>query len=174
MFCSVARIRSATAVEQLLGRVLRMPYAKRRALPELNKAYAHIAEPVFTEAAKALVDKLVDMGFDDFEARENIENPQYELDSDGLFALRERPAPIFRQTFQASPEAIDSSPPRKRAKTFQFARQAKAQVEVAVTGYLAPAVEAAINNAIPATARGEFADRSAQVSRRGPSHTVSR
>ena len=38
VFCSVARIRSATAVEQLLGRVLRMPYAKRRALPELNKA----------------------------------------------------------------------------------------------------------------------------------------
>src|SRR6185437_4546067 len=28
VFCSVARIRSATAVEQLLGRVLRMPYAK--------------------------------------------------------------------------------------------------------------------------------------------------
>ena len=80
VFCSVARIRSATAVEQLLGRVLRMPYAKRRALPELNKAYAHIAEPVFTEAAKALVDKLIEMGFDNSEARENIENAQYELD----------------------------------------------------------------------------------------------
>ena len=65
IFCSVSKIKSATAVEQLLGRVLRIPYAKRRAHPELNKAYAHIAEPVFTEAAKALVDRLVDMGFDD-------------------------------------------------------------------------------------------------------------
>ena len=30
VFCSVASIQSATDVEQLLGRVLRMPYAKRR------------------------------------------------------------------------------------------------------------------------------------------------
>jgi type III restriction enzyme len=108
VFCSVARIRSSTAVEQLLGRVLRMPYAKRRALPELNKAYAHIAEPVFTEAAKALVDKLVQMGFDDSEARENIESQQYELDTDGLFAPRVRPIPVFRQKFAASPEAIET------------------------------------------------------------------
>ena len=89
VFCSVSRIKSATAVEQLLGRVLRMPNSKRRALPELNKAYAYVAEPVFTEAAKALVDKLVDMGFDDSEAQEAVENPQYELDGDGLFAPRE-------------------------------------------------------------------------------------
>ena len=47
-----------------------MPYAKRRVLAELNKAYAHIAEPVFAEAAKSLVDKLIEMGFDDAEARE--------------------------------------------------------------------------------------------------------
>src|SRR6266581_2614826 len=78
------------------------PMRKRRASPELNKAYAHIAEPVFTEAAKALVDRLVDMGFDDSEARENIENPQFELDADGLFTRRERPAPVFRQTFNAT------------------------------------------------------------------------
>ena len=30
VFCSVSRIQSAVDVEQLLGRVLRMPYAKRR------------------------------------------------------------------------------------------------------------------------------------------------
>ena len=30
VFCSVSRIQSATDVEQLLGRVMRMPYAKRR------------------------------------------------------------------------------------------------------------------------------------------------
>src|SRR5258708_13289398 len=90
-----------------------MPYAKRRASPELNKAYAHIAEPVFTEAAKALVDRLVDMGFDDSEARENIENLQFELDADGLFTPRERPAPVFRPTFNATPEAVEA--PRREA-----------------------------------------------------------
>ena len=38
VLCSVQSIRSATAVEQLLGRVLRMPYAARRSHPALNKA----------------------------------------------------------------------------------------------------------------------------------------
>jgi type III restriction enzyme len=157
VLCSVARIRSATAVEQLLGRVLRMPYAKRRALPELNKAYAHVAEPVFTEAARALVDKLVQMGFDDSEARENIENPQYELDSDGLFALRDKPAPVFRQRFDASLEAVEAL--RKQAGDAVSVRATEdGRVEVAVTGYLAPAVEAAIANAVPATARNDFAE----------------
>jgi type III restriction enzyme len=157
VFCSVARIRSATAVEQLLGRVLRMPYAKRRAVQELNKAYAHVAEPVFTEAAKALVDKLVDMGFDDSEARENIENPQYELDGDGLFAPRERPVPIFRHWFDASSEAVETL--RKEAGGAVSVRATEdGKVEVAVTGYLAPALEAVIAGVVPAHARGGFAE----------------
>jgi type III restriction enzyme len=157
VFCSVARIRSATAVEQLLGRVLRMPYAKRRALSELNKAYAHIAEPVFAEAANALVDKLVHMGFDDSEARENIENPQYELDGNGLFAPRERPAPVFRQRFEASPEAIETL--RVEGGDAISIRTAEdGKVEVAVVGYLAPEVEAAVARAVPLGVRGDFTE----------------
>ena len=42
VFCSVSRIRSAVDVEQLLGRVLRMPYATRRKADELNRAYAYL------------------------------------------------------------------------------------------------------------------------------------
>jgi len=38
VFCSTANIGSSRDVEQLLGRVLRMPYAKRRKAAELNKA----------------------------------------------------------------------------------------------------------------------------------------
>jgi type III restriction enzyme len=157
VFCSVARIRSATAVEQLLGRVLRMPYAKRRALPELNKAYAHIAEPVFAEAANALVDKLVDMGFDDFEARENIESPQYELDGNGLFAPRDRPAPVFRQTFDASPEAVEMLR-NEGGDAISIRTTEDGKVEIAVTGYLAPEVEALVEKAVPAAVRGRFAE----------------
>lgn len=156
VFCSVSRIKSATAVEQLLGRVLRMPYAKRRASSELNKAYAHIAEPVFTEAAKALVDRLVDMGFDDSEARENIENPQYELDADGLFSPRERPAAVFRHTFEASPETVEALH-RDVGDAITVRAVGDGNVEVAVTGYLTPEVEAAILWAAPDTARGDIA-----------------
>lgn len=37
VFCSVANIHSAKDVEQILGRVLRMPYAKRRKNEVLNR-----------------------------------------------------------------------------------------------------------------------------------------
>jgi type III restriction enzyme len=161
VFCSVSKIKSATAVEQLLGRVLRMPYAKRRVAPELNKAYAHIAEPVFTEAAKSLVDSLVDMGFDDSEARENIENPQYELDADGLFSPREHPSPVFQQTFEAPPEAIQALH-REAGEGITVRTTDDGNVEVAVTGYLAPEVEAAILRAAPDAARGNLAEAAAR------------
>src|SRR5258708_33909657 len=112
-----------------------MPYAKRRASPELNKAYAHIAEPVFTEAAKALVDRLGDMGFDDSEARENIENLQFELDADGLFTPRERPAPVFRQTFNPTPESVETLP-REAGESVAVRAADCSNVQVAVTAYL--------------------------------------
>src|SRR5881628_2450921 len=65
VLCSVQPVRSATAVEQLLGRVLRMPYARRRTRDALNRAYAHVSETRFGEAAAALADRLVQgMGFE--------------------------------------------------------------------------------------------------------------
>lgn len=65
ILCSVQAIRSATAIEQLLGRVLRMPYAKKRSRAALNKAYAHVTESDTGMAANALADRLIDgMGFD--------------------------------------------------------------------------------------------------------------
>lgn len=72
IFCSVANISSSRDVEQLLGRVLRMPYAKKRNNEELNCAYAHISETNFAEAARQLTDKLVGMGFDERQGMENI------------------------------------------------------------------------------------------------------
>jgi len=67
VFCSVANISSDKDVEQLLGRVLRMPYAKRRFVEQLNSAYAHVSSPSFSMAARQLRDKLVDMGFEEME-----------------------------------------------------------------------------------------------------------
>lgn len=51
VFCSVANIRSGIDVEQLLGRVMRMPYAQARKEPRLNMAYAHVTAHSFSEAA---------------------------------------------------------------------------------------------------------------------------
>ena len=73
VFCSAATVRSQKDVEQLLGRVLRMPYAKRRQAADLNRAYAHVSSQSWPDAVKLLHDRLVEMGFEDAEADTAIE-----------------------------------------------------------------------------------------------------
>lgn len=92
VFCSLANIASSTDAEQLLGRVLRMPYAKQRKDKRLNRAYAHLASKTFSEAAEALKDRLVAMGFSEVEAEKSIQAQQAGLD-DGLFGRKQRPRP---------------------------------------------------------------------------------
>lgn len=101
VFCSLANIRSSTDAEQLLGRVLRMPYAKKRKEPALNKSYAKLVSKNFSEAAMSLRDKLVDMGFEESEAEANIEAEQQGLD-DGLFGRQSRPRPTMTVELDAS------------------------------------------------------------------------
>ncbi|HEU4992641.1 MAG TPA: DEAD/DEAH box helicase family protein [Luteimonas sp.] len=72
VFCSVAEVRSSKDVQQLLGRVLRMPYAKRRRQESLNKAYAHVVSSGFGRAAGELTQSLVDIGFNPMEAAAGI------------------------------------------------------------------------------------------------------
>jgi type III restriction enzyme len=69
VLASLQEVRSAKDVEQLLGRVLRMPYARNRLQHELNRAYAHIVAQSFAEAAHNITDRMVqNMGFNRFEA----------------------------------------------------------------------------------------------------------
>lgn len=56
---SMASLSSATAVEQLLGRVLRQPGASHRQAKALNQSYAFVVSRNFSEAASALRDRLV-------------------------------------------------------------------------------------------------------------------
>ena len=73
VLCSVAEQVSATAIEQLLGRVLRMPGAKRKRRDVLNQAYAYVASPSFDETARQLRDGLVEgAGFNRLEADEIV------------------------------------------------------------------------------------------------------
>lgn len=72
VFCSAQQVRSNVDIEQLLGRVMRMPYAQRRKIDELNRAYAHVISPGFAMAAKEMHDMLMNMGFEDTEARDSV------------------------------------------------------------------------------------------------------
>jgi type III restriction enzyme len=56
---SMASLHSATAVEQLLGRVLRQPGASHRQAWALNQSYAFVVSHNFAETASALRDRLV-------------------------------------------------------------------------------------------------------------------
>ncbi|MFZ5787203.1 MAG: DEAD/DEAH box helicase [Acidobacteriota bacterium] len=73
VLCSVAELSSSTAVEQILGRILRMPGAREKQQPPLNRAYAYVASRNFYDAAKGLTDALVQSGFERFEAAAMID-----------------------------------------------------------------------------------------------------
>lgn len=70
---SLASLSSATAIEQLLGRVLRQPDARQRRAPELNQSYAFVVSHNFAETAQALRDRLVSgAGFERRDVRELV------------------------------------------------------------------------------------------------------
>ncbi len=155
-FCSVSRIQSAVDVEQLLGRVLRMPYARRRKADALNRAYAYLSEPSAGEAARALVDKLVAMGFEEDEARDNIEPAQTELVIDGgLFGPRDRPKPTFKHTVTATPELISEL---KKREGLMVRETEGGKAEIAVTGLVDGGLEKVIADALSEPERKGFAE----------------
>jgi type III restriction enzyme len=66
---SMAGVKSSTAVEQLLGRILRQPQAEKRATTALNRCYAYVVSDDFSSTANALRDRLVEgSGFEEREA----------------------------------------------------------------------------------------------------------
>ena len=80
VLCALQNLRSNQAVEQLLGRVLRMPYARRRRSPALNRAYAHVVAQTFAEAANNLVDRMTtSMGFDALSAAAAVQPDEDDL-----------------------------------------------------------------------------------------------
>ena len=147
VFCSTANIHSSKEVEQLLGRVLRMPYAKRRVAPELNKAYAHVSSPRFGQAALALKDNLVEMGFEENEAKQYIEEVQTE------FPLFPSAAPVLTLTLEQPPDLSGLTEHERQAVS--VTEVGPGQVVVEVRGDIAAAGENALIAAAPAPARAE-------------------
>ncbi len=162
IFCSVARIQSALDVEQLLGRVLRMPYAKRRRATELNKAYAYLSEPAFGAAARSLVDKLVAMGFEEDEARDNIEPVQQGFnDPDGLFNQPNKPKPTFKHTVSVTPETL-AAIKKKSGGAVAVQETEKGQSEITITGPVTDVVEKTILETLPQSERNGFSEAVSQ------------
>jgi len=75
VLCSVAESKSSTAVEQILGRVLRLPKAIRKEIDSLNLAYAFATSESFGVVANQLRDSLVQNGFERYEAQTMIQTP---------------------------------------------------------------------------------------------------
>ena len=155
VFCSVQRIQSATDVEQLLGRVMRMPYARRRQAADLNKAYAFLSERTFGEAARALVDRLVEMGFEEGEAQENIEQVRETPDDQvNLFDPPEEATPVFTYAFTPTPEALYAL--RETTDDRWKLKDCGAEGEIEISGWVDQGSEQAINALLPEQERAGF------------------
>lgn len=109
VLCSVAEQKSPRAVEQLLGRVLRLPYAKRKRREELNRAYAFATTTSFQNAAATLRDGLVNNGFERVEAQSLVRTAPEAirgLEEGGAAFVHEEPLPegTATATFKANVE----------------------------------------------------------------------
>jgi len=100
VLCSFRNTSSSTAAEQVLGRILRMPRATRKSLPELNMAYAFVTSGNFQTTVESLKDGLVRNGFERQEVKELLIVPDDKGQDDlfthqttATFTLPELPEP---------------------------------------------------------------------------------
>jgi len=137
VLCSLQDVHSAKDVEQLLGRVLRMPYASPRDQIELSKAYAHIVSKGFAKTADELADRLVkNMGFESYEAVQAIAPVQ------DMFPLLEggsTPSKPIESAF--SLPAVPQQQVPEELKTALEIRPTSAGATVILRGELTEAVE---------------------------------
>ena len=140
VLASVAELRSETRVEQLLGRILRQPYAQKRSSPELNRAYAYVASRDFGATANALRDRLVvGAGFEQADAWQFVAAAN---ESQAALAL----PPSRRPTMQPVAVSLSETPDLTRLdaglrKKLEW--DGNTQI-LTITAPLAPAEEAAM------------------------------
>jgi len=88
VLCSVSEISTPRSVEQVLGRILRLPQARKKLREPLNCAYAFAASTNFIHTARSLTDALVEgAGFQRLEAGDLVVPGEGQQDDSGtLFA----------------------------------------------------------------------------------------
>lgn len=99
VLCSLKETRSATAIEQIVGRILRLPLAQTKRHPDLNCAYAFSVSASITDVLAELREALEHNGFTAAEAeRIIIPVPQGTL-----------PLGVQPQTLKLEPSEIDAT-----------------------------------------------------------------
>ncbi len=135
VFCSVATVHSKKDIEQILGRVLRMPYATKRVQDELNRAYAHVSEDSWKNAVPELEDRMISMGFEAQEAQQAI-LPQPSLfpeDNTGQLTLAQ---PEIKVILSAKPNLSKFTTEELTHITTN--QVAKGEVEYKISGTITP------------------------------------
>jgi len=112
ILCTVAEQVGATAVEQILGRVLRQPNATAKNHAELNRAYAFATSLHFAQTANSLADALIQNGFEKQEVRNLILAAQPALTDNGYwFGKNETdPASETSKAEKVGVASVQSSP----------------------------------------------------------------
>lgn len=83
---SVANIGSRIAVEQIIGRIMRMPFAKRREIEDLNRSYIFASARNFNEAANEIIFGLENNGYSKLDLIDATAKKQkYEFDVERAF-----------------------------------------------------------------------------------------
>jgi len=140
ILCSVSNLSSSTAVEQILGRILRLPHARRKGREELNHAYAFATSQGFVDAANALTEALVESGFERFEAKAMVALETAPLDFGPLFTQQ------VSEPVSARP-AMETLPQELRAKVSVGERAGRVEIVYqgpAMTEAEATAIKAAV------------------------------
>jgi hypothetical protein len=83
---SVANIGSKVAVEQIIGRIMRMPFAQRKKAEDLNRSYVFASAKNFNEAANQIISGLESNGYSKFDLINASEaKKKYEFDVERRF-----------------------------------------------------------------------------------------
>lgn len=83
---SVANIGSKVAVEQIIGRIMRMPFAQRKEIEDLNRSYVFASAKNFNEAANQIISGLESNGYSKFDLINASEaKKKYEFDVERRF-----------------------------------------------------------------------------------------
>lgn len=160
VFCSVAQVKSDKDIQQLLGRVLRMPYATARKQEAMNKAYAHVTTERFGAVAGELTDALVNIGFNPMEAASGIRTdprPGNELDLQGG-EHNPMPTPVLRLTVAQEPD-LSNVPARDQERVVFVPNEDGEGGVVEVTGEVDAITNEAIVEASPSKEREETEEK---------------
>ena len=118
ILATVREMKSSTAIEQILGRIMRLPQAKKKKSEKLNIAYAFSTSDLST-ALQSLRDSLINIGFEKQEARDIIVPMlKGEMATGDLFSEAEMEHAAIAEQLPAGIDIAKLSPNARQAVTY--------------------------------------------------------